>query len=652
MVNVRYRSAADLGPRPPETPPPPPAGATPSVALAPPVDPTEWTPGNVCVAVLLAGFALLLGSAHIGNADLWLTLATGRLLHAGSYQFGVDPFSWASEGTYWANPSWLGSWLFYLAYLSGNATLGIAKAAVVAVLAGILVGTRSRQSSLVLTMALTALALLTASPRFLAQTTMLSYIGTALVLWVLVHDGDLAAENRPTRRLAWFLPLLFLAWSNLDAHFVLGLYVLIVTAGCRFLGENGRVEGTRLALVSVASVAVCMLNPHLAANFTLPAELSYVIGIGDAGHTLAVLQANEPSTFGMITPLSIDYMSFPNFGWNIAGLSFYLLVLLNIGSFLAVAALSSRTPGLLARIGIAGGFGLLALLQWRFIPFYALIAGPITVLNAADAFRVGQPTTQAQQKLSLVGLALALVVGIFLAWPGWLHLGFGDFRSERMFQATRRVDWDLTPEPSLMKAAQALEVQAQAGTAQRIFQPSLELPAYCAFFAPSVKCGIDNRYGLFGSVAADYAKLRDDLVVYAPGDAEVAKAIDKWKIDHVALTNCQVLNNASTTGEVLDRLFSDSKRWRLDYMDGRTLIFRWSADSSWTGNEMIEEWNREAFRCPAAAEQLLIDRATSSNGLPSRTSGTSICSAPARCRCRPTRPSCSRSCSSVVVGRC
>ena len=41
------------------------------------------------------------------NSDLWMNLAIGKRLSEGDFKFGVDPFSWASAGSYWANPSWL-----------------------------------------------------------------------------------------------------------------------------------------------------------------------------------------------------------------------------------------------------------------------------------------------------------------------------------------------------------------------------------------------------------------------------------------------------------------------------------------------------------------------------------------------------------------
>ena len=109
MVHVKLSEST-------ESAPPPPA--------LPPTDPTRWTPGLLGLAVLVGGLAFLLGSARANNSDIWLTLATGRSIHEGQYQFGVDPFSWASEGAYWSNPSWIGSVLAYEAYhLLGSSSL-------------------------------------------------------------------------------------------------------------------------------------------------------------------------------------------------------------------------------------------------------------------------------------------------------------------------------------------------------------------------------------------------------------------------------------------------------------------------------------------------------------------------------------------------
>jgi hypothetical protein len=91
--------------------PPAPPSIQPPTSL-----PGTWSPNLVASAILVAILAFFLGCFRATNADIWLTLATGKLVAAGEYQFGVDPFSWASEGNYWANHAWLSSWLSDLLY--------------------------------------------------------------------------------------------------------------------------------------------------------------------------------------------------------------------------------------------------------------------------------------------------------------------------------------------------------------------------------------------------------------------------------------------------------------------------------------------------------------------------------------------------------
>src|SRR5437868_5388408 len=86
-----------------------------SVPLAPP---TEDAPPWLRKADwLLIGLAVALSfvaaSVPAYNSDVWLHLATGRLIAEGKYTFGVDPFSFTTEAAdghdavYWAYHSWL-----------------------------------------------------------------------------------------------------------------------------------------------------------------------------------------------------------------------------------------------------------------------------------------------------------------------------------------------------------------------------------------------------------------------------------------------------------------------------------------------------------------------------------------------------------------
>ena len=53
----------------------------------------------VLVALVLA-LAFLVASFPVTNSDFFRQLATGRLLAQGEYHFGVDPFTYGSDGAY------------------------------------------------------------------------------------------------------------------------------------------------------------------------------------------------------------------------------------------------------------------------------------------------------------------------------------------------------------------------------------------------------------------------------------------------------------------------------------------------------------------------------------------------------------------------
>lgn len=67
---------------------------------------------SILVALLFV-FAFFLGSTVARNSDVWQHLATGRLISAGQYSFGSDPFSYTSAGRAWINHSWLADLLAY-----------------------------------------------------------------------------------------------------------------------------------------------------------------------------------------------------------------------------------------------------------------------------------------------------------------------------------------------------------------------------------------------------------------------------------------------------------------------------------------------------------------------------------------------------------
>src|SRR5207245_1959087 len=95
-------------------------------------------------AVLVPLFALAAASFAVRNSDFWLHLATGRELAEGKYTFGVDPFSYTTEGVRWVNHAWLFDLLLYLVHQAGGgAALVVLKALGIMALAVLLLRFRA-----------------------------------------------------------------------------------------------------------------------------------------------------------------------------------------------------------------------------------------------------------------------------------------------------------------------------------------------------------------------------------------------------------------------------------------------------------------------------------------------------------------------------
>jgi hypothetical protein len=187
-----------------------------------------WLDGALVVLVLV--FAFLVASSPVINSDFFYQLATGRLLAHGDYSFGIDPFTYTSDGTYWVNHSWLFALMVYALYqipAIGGAAVVICKALMVAALAAILLRTSRRAGqSLWIPAACTALAILAISPRLYLQSFYLSFLFLGLTMWLLTAIRyPLSAIREQTadsgQRLWWLLPPLFALWVNCDSWFFL-----------------------------------------------------------------------------------------------------------------------------------------------------------------------------------------------------------------------------------------------------------------------------------------------------------------------------------------------------------------------------------------------------------------------------------------------
>lgn len=512
------------------------------------------------LAVLVLVLAFLSGSFVVRNGDFWFHLATGRLLVQRQYTFGVDPFAYTTQQVYWTNHAWLFDLLLYTLHgLIGDAGLVLLKALLVAALVWLLLRLSRADSLRWLPASCMALVVLAISPRLLLQPICLSYFFLGLSLWLLVKP-QMDETKTPRRNHYLLLPLLFALWANIDEWFLLGpMLVVLFWLGERFQGSR-RIPGW----VAPAALAACLLNPHTYHAFALPAELSPVTWASGLRQ-----DARFHPLFA--SPWQSNTYLHPATWHNAAALAYFALLLLGLISFLL-----HREARRGWRLLVWVSFGLLAAWQMRAIPLFAIIAGPITVLNLQDfAARHGTETTPPRRFYSSAARAgrLALMLGalglIFLAWPGWLQ-GYG--------RKGRHVAWAIQPDDSLRQAAQVLHAWRSEGKlrdGERIFALYPEIAQYAAWFCPGEKHFFDHRYPLFPQAAREFEIVCRALALDPTRADEDGERADWRRILRDYHIGIVVLYDPDTPRLLASacRLAEDPERWVMLDVAGRVLFF-------------------------------------------------------------------------------
>jgi hypothetical protein len=577
------------------------------------------------LVVVTLALAFLLGSFAARNSDLWMHLASGRLLAHGDYHFGSDPFTYTCSDSRWVNHSWLwdlGQYALFTAAGgeegSGGAVLVVLKALLVTLLAAVLIATRRRDLGLWAPAACTALAILVLSPRLWLRPTVVSFLFLGLTLYLLqrpaASEGSAAARwFRWTNGRAWLLlPPLFWLWANLDSWFLLGPLTLFLYLGAEalqcYVSPGQSAEGTPqprdlrvLACVGLAGLAVCLLNPHGVGIFTTPPPELAAFSLSENVRNEIGYKIYNP--FGELVELlqegKSDFFTAADAN-NVAGWSYFVLLLLGLVSF--VLNLEGWTWW---RALIWLAFALLSAFQARAIPFFAVVAGPITALNLQDfaVRRFGTvPRTEDYWPLWLLGgrvLTLVVVLVLVLAaWPGWLHARFDEPRSPH------RVAWAVEPNPSLTAAAKELRQlrqEGQLGPDDRGFNFTPDVAEYWAWFCPEEKGFFDRRFQLSPEMAQTYVNVRHALPNPRRLGETAGPPVIWQKIfaqHHVRyLTLNKADRDAQTVALYLWAAPTERRNWTLVYLDGQTFVFGWNADAEKPGpwEKLRLDVNRMAF---------------------------------------------------------
>jgi tetratricopeptide (TPR) repeat protein len=582
---------------------------------------------DMVLLALVLVLAFFLGSFVASSTELYLYLAL------------ANPFAGDPDASSWPHHAWLPSLLLRTFYEPGTDTAEIAgicvvvaKALVVVALAVILCLTRRPDQSWLLPVVCTALAVLVLSQRLFLQPFVLSLLFLAVTMWILT----LPPSRYP--RAIWWLPVLFIVWVNMDQWFVLGpITVALYLAGQwlqrRFqlpqlvepAAEPARLK--QLGLVLLVGLAVCLINPWTYRAFTLPMELAHLVvstvnvlpePLVAAGGMVRKVQDGDPTFLQRYSPLAYDYWSRPSLGKNAAGLAYFVLLVLGIASFVvpmwavklaAPAGKTTRVALALPLLLVFVVFALLSLWTNRLVPLFAVVAGPIVVLNFQDHLRrraAGGPMVGRAELNWAVGVrGAALLVAVVLiacAWPGWLH------GNAENFWVSRHVAWSIAEDPGIEKAAATLTSIQKYGKEHG--QPNLlKLGVNYGLDGgnqilwtnhhgwPGINLLCDSRYGLYdGERGEAFGKIRKGLREEAAlrayeqqtnsrlmGNQQTAfiqarktyqEALRRLGSDYVVLTNLH-RDTTLKTQTIARTLHADPMQWTLLYHDGRTAVFGW-----------------------------------------------------------------------------
>ncbi|HTU92317.1 MAG TPA: hypothetical protein VMF69_19705 [Gemmataceae bacterium] len=516
----------------------------------------------------ICGLAFLLASTPARNSDLWLHLASGRLLSAAGLPDGTDPFASTTEGVFWVNHTWLSDVLLYQIYrLGGGTALVIIKAILTALLAALWCCFRRRGEDMGLLALAGFAALLAPGPRLSLQLpSLLSLLGLLLTLYLLERPSLLEGASAERARAGrWLLLPLFALWANLDSWFVLGpVLVGLYAVGellCPMKMKSEEKERharsslltprSSLLILFCAGLAACLATPYHYRIFAWPTPLGLT-------HAEQALRDDPLGQTLLFSPFGARFAGSLVFRSPAAWAYYFLL-----GAGAVSFVLSRRTlhPGrLLVWLGLAS----LSIYQARTIPFFAAAAAPLLALNVQE-WASRRPSFHRSLAFSARRLgALVGVVLLVLAWPGWLqpapYLPRG---------------WTVEPDESLLLLTERLkrwhsEDRLRPDRFALTFSP--DVAHYLAWFCPEEKGFVDSRWPLFDRVAGAYASMRRCLLQEGGADSgpELLSLLDAHRVDRILLHDA----DWESMSRAYRHLFPATTQWELLAVEGGATVFR------------------------------------------------------------------------------
>src|SRR5262249_17955688 len=239
---------------------------------------------------------------------------------------------------------------------------------------------------------------------------------------------------------------------------------------------------------------------------------------------------------------------------------------------------------------------LLGAWQVRLIPFFAVVAGPITALNfrerlsAQALLRTGRPGSPSAVVL------LACLVLLALPYPGWLQ-GF--------HRPARPPGWAAPPHRAPGPRAEWRHQGTPLPPQARTFATHPDVAHYCAWFCPGEKVFLDSRLPLFLHVAGDYRRVCLALDLPASDkEARIGRSEEGWR-DALGQRDVRGLvlydPDVQRLTAALRRGARAPQRWRLLRVDGQAVLVGWEGADVALPATLSFDPERQAFHPGAGA---------------------------------------------------
>jgi hypothetical protein len=476
----------------------------------------------------------------LGDGDTGWHLRTGEWIMSHGRVPDKDLFSYTKTGQTWFAWEWL--WDVVFAWLHqhwGMATVVVGSALVISLTSALVFRLAFRKGgNPLIAMALTFLAMASASIHFLARPHLFTLLFTVVFYTIL----ERARENR-SARLLWWLPVLTVLWTNLHG----GWFVGIVLIGLYGAGEvagglcDGEPGALRAAIGRMTPYLACALG-CLAASLIGPYTYHLHVHIWEY-----LTDSFQREHIQEMLPISFQ---------NPAARYLEVLLLVGGGAFFWHLRRKRFTECLLLLLFAHAG-----LIASRNIPIFGIIAAPILALAVVEWF---QQLEVAPVSGWLRGLAEGLrgmgesIGGMESHWRTHLVSGAAVALVTAILYAPAppenfRARFDAKEFPA--KAVASLE--STAGQS-RIFTYDQWGDFLIYKLYPKNQVFIDGRSDFYGRPFEE--KYLDIVMV----KYKWQRYLDEYGVDTVLLPTDAPLAGA----------LKESSRWRVVYDDGNAIIFR------------------------------------------------------------------------------